>query len=104
MVNLVGKTSGPYRVKECIAEGRMATVHRAVDTRTGDTVALKVLHSALAVDTKSRERFLREVQAARDMAHPRIVPVRDAGEQDGRLYFVMPFLAGRTLRDRLATS
>src|SRR5438034_267139 len=104
MENLVGKAFGRYHVQACIAEGRTATVYRAAHSVTGDLVALKVLHPTLAAEGKSRQRFLREVQAARHLAHPHIVPVLDAGEQDDRLYLVMPFLAGGTLRDRLGTA
>ncbi|HSH77333.1 MAG TPA: serine/threonine-protein kinase, partial [Herpetosiphonaceae bacterium] len=105
MDSLIGKRLGRYAVEELIARGRTAAVYRAVNAGTGDTVALKVLLPELAVtDTTLRQRFLREASIVRQLAHPHIVPVMDAGEQDGLLYIAMPFMVGGTVRDWLAES
>jgi serine/threonine-protein kinase len=78
----------------------MATVFTAEDLRHGRTVAIKVLRNELGGQGLA-ERFLREVRIAARLAHPQIVPLHDSGECDGFLYYVMPFLDGESLRERL---
>lgn len=89
-----------YSIRECCGQGGMASVYRAVDLRHHRDVAIKVLvpqvSSTLAVD-----RFLREIQIAAGLSHPHILPVFDSGEAAGMLYYVMPYVEGQTLRDRL---
>ena len=79
----------------------MATVYLAHDHKHGREVAIKVLRPDLA-QTLGRERFLREIQLAARLNHPNILPLYDSGEANGCLYFVMPVMAGQTLRDRLS--
>ncbi len=79
----------------------MATVYLAHDHKHGREVAIKVLRPDLA-ETLGRERFLREIQLAARLNHPNILPLYDSGEASGCLYFVMPVMAGQTLRDRLS--
>jgi len=89
-----------YQLLEQIGVGAMATVYRARDLRHERDVAVKVMHPALA-EHAGVERFLREIKIVANLTHPHIVPVYDSGTADGRLYFVMPLIAGETLRHRL---
>jgi eukaryotic-like serine/threonine-protein kinase len=78
----------------------MAMVYLATDLRQGRSVALKVLRPELA-SLIGPERFLREIEISGKLNHPHILPLFDAGEADGLPYFLMPFIAGESLRDRL---
>src|SRR5215469_4030488 len=89
--------SGRYEVTHLIARGGMAQVYRALDTRLGRHVALKVLFPELSVDRAFVERFRREAQAAANLSHPNIVPVFDWGEDDGAYFIVMEYIDGRSL-------
>src|SRR3989454_142757 len=89
-----------YRVERELAHGRMATVFLAHDLKHGRPVAIKVLHPELAAAVGTT-RFLREIGFAAQLHHPHIVPLHDSGEQDGLPYFVMPYVEGESLRDRL---
>ena len=80
----------------------MGEVFRATDTRLHRSVAIKLLRSAVALDTASRQRFQVEAHAASALNHPHICTVHDVGEQDGHPYLVMELLEGETLRDRIA--
>jgi serine/threonine protein kinase/Flp pilus assembly protein TadD len=80
----------------------MATVYLAHDLKHDREVAIKVLHPNLA-ETLGRERFLREIHLAARLNHPNILPLYDSGEASGCMYFVMPVVAGQTLRDRLSS-
>jgi eukaryotic-like serine/threonine-protein kinase len=90
-----------YRLDRQLGAGGMATVYLAHDHKHGREVAIKVLRPDLA-ETLGRERFLREIQLAARLNHPNILPLYDSGEASGCLYFVMPVMAGQTLRDRLS--
>ena len=81
--------SGRYEVTHLIARGGMAQVYRALDTRLGRHVALKVLFPELSVDRTFVERFRREAQAAANLSHPNIVAVYDWGEDEGTYFIVM---------------
>ena len=81
--------------------GGMATVFLAVDRKHERRVALKVLAPELAAGIGA-ERFLREIQIASHLSHPHIVPLLDSGLSDGRPFYVMPFVEGESLRERLA--
>jgi eukaryotic-like serine/threonine-protein kinase len=89
-----------YEVERLLAEGGMATVYLARDRRHSRPVALKVLREELAA-TVGIERFLHEVQVAASLQHPHILPLYDSGESRGILYYVMPWIDGESLRDRL---
>ncbi|MBI2537255.1 MAG: protein kinase, partial [Gemmatimonadetes bacterium] len=84
-----------------VGRGGMATVYQAEDVRHRRSVALKVLLPELAVAI-GPERFLREIGIAARLQHPHILPLYDSGEVEGCLYYVMPFVEGESLRDRLA--
>jgi tetratricopeptide (TPR) repeat protein/TolB-like protein/predicted Ser/Thr protein kinase len=89
-----------YRVEREIGEGGMATVFLATDLKHQRPVAIKVLRPELA-HSLGPERFLREIEIAAKLQHPNILPVYDSGEADGLLYYVMPFVEGESLRDRI---
>ena len=95
-----GQTLGPYRVLRMLGQGGMATVYLARDERHRRSVALKVLHPELA-HALGAERFLREIEVAANLSHPHILPLHDSGEAAGLLYYVMPYVEGESLRDRL---
>jgi len=90
-----------YRITREIGRGGMATVYLAHDVRHSRDVAVKVLRPELAA-ALGGGRFLREIEIAARLRHPNIVPVYDSGESDGILYYVMPYEAGHSLRERLA--
>ncbi|WP_063835950.1 Stk1 family PASTA domain-containing Ser/Thr kinase [Actinacidiphila yeochonensis] len=99
---LVGRTlDGRYRVEDRIADGGMATVYRAVDTRLDRVLALKVMHPSLAEDAAFVERFIREAKAVARLAHPNVVAVYDQGADGPYVYLAMEYVAGCTLRDVL---
>jgi serine/threonine protein kinase/tetratricopeptide (TPR) repeat protein len=89
-----------YIIERELGAGGMATVYLARDLKHDRRVALKVLHPHLA-STLGPERFLREIQIAARLQHPHILPLFDSGEADTLLYYVMPFVEGESLRDRL---
>src|SRR5437867_12194345 len=78
----------------------MATVFLAEDVKHHRSVAIKVLHAELAA-ALGAERFLREIEIAARLQHPHILPLYDSGSAGGLLYYVMPYVEGETLSDRL---
>src|SRR5688572_1856747 len=92
--------AGRYRVEREIGRGGMAVVYLAHDVRHNRQVALKLLLPELA-QAVGPARFLREIEIAAQLTHPHIVPLFDSGEVEGRLFYVMPFLDGESLRQRL---
>jgi serine/threonine protein kinase len=89
-----------FRIDEEIGRGGMAVVYRAHDRHLDRFVAIKVLSSGLS-HTLGAERFQREIALMAKLVHPGIVALFDSGEVDGRLYYVMPLVAGENLRARL---
>ncbi len=101
LTRLTAALAEKYRIEREIGAGGMATVYLAEDLRHGRQVALKVLRPELAA-TLGSDRFFREIQVAARLQHPHILPLHDSGEAGGFLYFVMPYVDGESLRDRLA--
>lgn len=95
-----GKTFAGYVIRRELGRGGMAVVYLADDPRHHRPVALKVLQPEIAI-ALAGERFLREIGIAATLTHPNILPLYDSGEQDGRLYYVMPCVEGGSLRARL---
>ncbi len=95
------KHFGPYAVLGQIGSGGMGTIYRAVDTRLGREVALKVLHRDLDV-SGARERFVNEARLVSSLNHPNICTLFDMGEQEEDLYLVMEMLHGQSLKERIA--
>jgi eukaryotic-like serine/threonine-protein kinase len=92
--------SGRYRLERELGRGGMATVYAAEDVRHRRPVAIKVLHPELGA-MLGGERFLREIEVTARLRHPHILPLHDSGEADGLLYYVMPYVRGESLRERL---
>src|SRR2546430_11095510 len=88
-----------YNVITAVGRGGNATLYGAFD-KDGRKVAIKVLHPELTVSVAA-DRFLREIRWAAKLDHPHIAPLLDSGETDYLLWFVMPFVAGETLRQGL---
>ncbi len=78
----------------------MATVYVAHDAKHDRKVAIKVLRQELAA-VLGAERFVQEIKTTANLQHPHILPLFDSGEADGFLYYVMPYIEGETLRDKL---
>src|SRR6476659_3110451 len=89
-----------YRLERELGHGGMATVYLAHDLRHRRQVAVKVLRPELAA-VVGAERFLREIETTANLRHPHILPLYDSGDASGFLYYVMPFVDGGSLRDRL---
>lgn len=90
-----------YRIERRLGEGGMATVYLAADLKHDRKVALKVLKPELAA-ALGPERFLHEIKVTANLQHPHILPLFDSGEAEGFLYYVMPYVEGESLRDRIA--
>ncbi|HEY9442548.1 MAG TPA: serine/threonine-protein kinase, partial [Gemmatimonadales bacterium] len=89
-----------YRLERELGQGGMATVYLAEDLKHRRKVAIKVLRPELAA-VIGAERFLREIQTIATLQHPHILGLIDSGEVNGTAYYVMPFVDGESLRDRL---
>ncbi|MCX6034063.1 MAG: serine/threonine-protein kinase [Chloroflexi bacterium] len=92
---------GRYEIKAEIGRGGMATVYHAYDPRFERELALKVLPREMLHDPQFRTRFEREAKTIAMLEHPAIVPVYDFGEEDGQPYFVMRYMTGGSLTDRM---
>ncbi len=92
--------SDRYTIERELGAGGMATVYLAHDVKHDRKVALKVLKPELAA-VVGADRFLAEIRTTANLQHPHILPLFDSGEADGFLYFVMPYVEGESLRDRL---
>ena len=89
-----------YRIERELGQGGMATVYLAHDVRHDRKVALKVLRPELAA-ILGGERFLAEIKTTANLQHPHILSLFDSGEADGTVFYVMPFVEGESVRDRL---
>lgn len=102
-----------YAIERELGQGGMATVYLAHDLKHDRKVAVKVLRPELAA-VLGTERFLREIKVTANLSHPHILPLLDSGRADGRyggtavggpgefLYYVMPYVEGESLRDKLS--
>jgi serine/threonine protein kinase/Tfp pilus assembly protein PilF len=95
---MVGRTILHYKILKEIGKGGMGVVYKAQDTKLHRTVAIKALASELVGDEKARTRFLREARAASAIDHSNICTVYEINEVDGILFFVMPYVEGKTLK------
>jgi eukaryotic-like serine/threonine-protein kinase len=96
-----GTRIGPYQVVELVATGGMGQVFKALDTRLGREVAIKILPPALASDEDRLRRFEQEARAAGMLNHPNIMAIYDVGTHEGAPYVVSELLQGQTLRELL---
>jgi TolB-like protein len=92
--------AGQYALERELGRGGMATVFLAEDVKHGRKVAIKVLHPEISAAI-GPERFQREIEIAARLQHPHILPLYDSGGAAGYLYYVMPYVEGESLRDRL---
>ncbi len=97
---LTSALSDRYTIERELGAGGMATVYLADDLKHERQVAVKVLRPELAA-ALGPERFLREIKITAGLNHPHILTLLDSGETDGFLYYVMPYVEGESLRDRL---
>jgi TolB-like protein/tetratricopeptide (TPR) repeat protein len=95
-----GTRFGAYELLNTLGRGGMATVYLAQDHKHHRRVAVKVLHAEIAAAV-GRESFLREIDIAAGLHHPHILPLHDSGVSDDLLYYVMPYVEGESLRERL---
>ncbi len=99
---MVGETVSHYKILSQLGGGGMGVVYKAEDTRLKRTVALKFLAPELPRDPEAKKRFIHEAQAASSLDHPNICSIHDIGEtDDGRLYLVMTFYEGETLKKKI---
>lgn len=89
-----------YRIQRWVGQGAFARVYLATDLKHDRAVAVKVLKPEWT-EAIARQRFLREIRVTAQLNHPNILPLLDSGEMGGFLYYVMPFVEGQTLRQRL---
>ncbi|HJS47882.1 MAG TPA: serine/threonine-protein kinase, partial [Gemmatimonadales bacterium] len=97
---LTAALAGRYELERELGQGGMATVYLARDLRHDRRVAVKVLRPELAA-VIGAERFLAEIKTTANLQHPHILPLHDSGEADGFLFYVMPYVEGESLRDRV---
>ncbi|MDQ3137172.1 MAG: serine/threonine-protein kinase [Gemmatimonadota bacterium] len=100
VARLTSALADRYRLDREVGQGGMATVYLAEDLKHGRKVAIKVLHPELSA-VLGGERFLAEIKVTANLQHPHILGLIDSGEADGLLYYVMPYVAGESLRARL---
>src|SRR5258705_1644850 len=98
---LAAALAGRYTIDREIGRGGMSIVYQARDVRNDRWLALKVLRPEVA-SALGPDRFLREIKVAAGLTHPHILPLFDSGVADGLLFYTMPYIAGESLRHRLA--
>jgi TolB-like protein len=101
---LVGKTLGHYKIVAAIGAGGMGEVYRAIDTRLGRNIALKVLAAAVVRDAEVLARFRREARAVAALNHPNIVTIFSVEEADGVPFLTMELVEGRSLKELIEGS
>src|SRR4029453_19371055 len=101
---MVTKTISHYEILAPIGEGGMGVVYRAVDTRLGRPVALKLLQHERLINTESRTRFIQEARAASALNHPPIITIYDIGQDLGIDFIAMEYVAGQSLAQMIGTS
>jgi TolB-like protein/tRNA A-37 threonylcarbamoyl transferase component Bud32 len=101
LARLTAALADRYRIERELGQGGMATVYLARDIKHERDVAIKVLREDLAASLGGG-RFLREIKIAAQLQHPNILPLLDSGEANGFLFYVMPYVSGQSLRERIA--
>ena len=100
LARLQRAVEGRYEIQRELGRGGMGRVFLARDLKHGRDVAIKVLHPELST-ALAAERFLREVRTTAQLTHPQILPMHDSGGAGGLLYYIMPYIQGQSLRDRM---
>ncbi|TFG42781.1 MAG: serine/threonine protein kinase, partial [Gemmatimonadales bacterium] len=101
LARLSAALADKYRIERELGAGGMATVYLAADLKHDRQVAVKVLRPELAA-VIGAERFLSEIKTTANLQHPHILPLFDSGEADSFLFYVMPYVEGETVRDRIS--
>ena len=99
----VGGQLGPYKIEAAVGKGGMGEVFRALDTRLGRKVAIKILPRDKVADAERKRRFLQEARAASALNHPNIVTLHDIADDSGVDYMVMEFVPGESLDKMIAS-
>jgi serine/threonine-protein kinase len=102
-LDLQAALAGEYSLQRELGRGGMGIVYLARDVQLDRDVAIKVLPTHLALDASARARFLREARTAAGLSHPHIVPIHRVSEAGGFVFFVMSYVEGETLGERLRT-
>ncbi|HJQ20743.1 MAG TPA: serine/threonine-protein kinase [Gemmatimonadaceae bacterium] len=102
-LDLQAALAGEYSLQRELGRGGMGIVYLARDVQLDRDVAIKVLPAHLARSPEARERFLREARLAAGLSHPHIVPIHRVGDVAGFVFFVMSYVEGETLGERLRT-
>src|SRR5205085_12025703 len=103
LLDLQAALAGEYSLERELGRGGMGVVYLARDVQLDRDVAIKVLPTQLALTAEARERFVREARTAAGLSHPHIVPIHRVGEARGFVFFVMSYVEGETLGERLRT-
>jgi len=101
LASLSAALSGRYEILRELGSGGMAIVYLAEDIKHRRKVALKVLRPEFAAVCCEPDRFLREIEIVARLTHPHILPLHDSGQAESLLYYVMPYVTGESLRQRM---
>jgi serine/threonine protein kinase/Flp pilus assembly protein TadD len=99
---MIGNTILHYRILEKLGEGGMGIVYKAHDTKLDRIVALKFLSSPVSFSQENKTRFLNEARSAAALNHPNILSIYDIDEEDGKMFLVMEYINGKTLKSHIS--
>src|ERR687892_2650362 len=99
---MVGTTLGNYKILEKLGAGGQGTVYKAVDSKLGRTVVIKVLPEELVAKSANLKRFEREARLASSLDHPNICTIFDLDQQDGMHFIAMQYVEGKNVRQLVA--
>src|SRR3989304_1505122 len=100
---MIGQTVSHYKIVDKLGEGGMGIVYKARDLKLDRPVAVKFLSQHLSASDESKTRFVQEARSAAALNHPNILNVFDIDEQDGKIFFVMEYVEGKTLKSYITS-